>query len=72
MFKDLLRRFGRFIWNGLVQYGMSVAGVPGQAPVVKPESTGRPLTGPGPRHPERLAPDQPLSPLEQQLWRQLS
>lgn len=72
MFKDLLRRVSRLVWNGLVQYGMAVAGVPGQALVARPAPTGRPPTGPGPRHPERLVRDQPLSALEQQLWRQLS
>ncbi|MET7622242.1 DUF6059 family protein [Streptomyces sp. NPDC005408] len=73
---SFLRRLLTVVCRGLVALGMQhTGGEPGYPyPPLPPERapvSREPLQGPGPRHPERLRPDIPLSPLEQALQREL-
>lgn len=58
MFIDIAMRCGRYVYEGLMQYGMVMTGFPGYDV--------------GEHHPERVAADVPMSAAERQLWEDLS
>lgn len=78
------RRAGDWTWRTLRGFGPALAGLGMAFGALLPpdwpwkdapaeETDADPfLAGPGPGHPERLVAGVPLTPVEQQLWRQLT
>ncbi|GAA0525822.1 hypothetical protein GCM10010172_02880 [Paractinoplanes ferrugineus] len=58
MFYDLARWCGRYVFEGLLSYGMIVSGFPGYDIAED--------------HPEQPAADVPMSATERELWAQLT
>lgn len=69
---SFFRRLLTALCRGLVALGMQhTGGEPGHPYPPLPPERAPELEGPPARHPERLRPDIPLSPLEQALQREL-
>ncbi|MCX4751599.1 hypothetical protein OG455_39890 [Kitasatospora sp. NBC_01287] len=70
--RTLARRCLRDCWQALVLYGaVATQTQPPPQSSQLPRSPQPPGSLPGPGHPERLCPEQPLSPLERLLDREL-